>query len=50
MSQENLDRFVEATDAFNRGDVEAWLEPFDTEAVSSLKSPQWREPPWGTMA
>src|SRR5665809_87424 len=33
MSQENVDRFVEATEAFNRGDVEAWLEPFDTEVV-----------------
>ena len=29
MSQENVDRFVEATEAFNRGDVDAWLEPYD---------------------
>ena len=28
-----MDRFVKATEAFNRGDVEAWLEPYDTEVV-----------------
>jgi ketosteroid isomerase-like protein len=33
MSQENVDRFVEATQAFNRGDVEAWLGLYDTEVV-----------------
>ena len=33
MSQENVDRFVEATEAFNRGDVDAWLEPYDAEVV-----------------
>ncbi len=33
MSQENVDRYVEATEAFNRGDVEAWLEQFDTKVV-----------------
>ena len=33
MSEENVERFVEATEAFNRGDVEAWLEPYDTEVV-----------------
>jgi ketosteroid isomerase-like protein len=33
MSRENVDRFVEATEAFNRGDVEAWLESYDPEAV-----------------
>ena len=33
MSQENVDRFVEATEAFNRGDVDAWLGPYDTEVV-----------------
>jgi hypothetical protein len=33
MSQENVDRFVEATEAFNRGDVEAWLGQYDTEVV-----------------
>jgi ketosteroid isomerase-like protein len=33
VSQENVDRFVVATEAFNRADVEAWLEPYDTEVV-----------------
>jgi ketosteroid isomerase-like protein len=33
MSRENVDRFVEATEAFNRGDVEAWLRQYDTEVV-----------------
>jgi ketosteroid isomerase-like protein len=33
MSQENVDRFVEATRAFNRGDVEAWLGLYDAEVV-----------------
>ncbi len=33
MSRENVDRFVEATEAFNRGDVEAWLKPYDPGVV-----------------
>ena len=33
MSQDDVDRFVEATEAFNRGDAEAWLERFDEEVV-----------------
>ena len=33
MSRENVDRFVEATEAFNRGDAEAWLQQYDTEVV-----------------
>ena len=33
MSQENVDRFVEATEAFNRGDAEAWLKQYDTEVI-----------------
>ena len=33
MSQENVDRFVEATEAFNRGDAEAWLKQYDREVV-----------------
>jgi hypothetical protein len=33
MSQENMDRFVKATEAFNRGDVKAWLEQYDTGVV-----------------
>jgi ketosteroid isomerase-like protein len=33
MSRENVERFLEATEAFNRGDMEAWLEAYDTDAV-----------------
>ena len=33
MSQENVDRFLEGTEAFNRGDVERWLETFHPDAV-----------------
>jgi len=33
MSRENVDRFVEATRALNRGDIEAWLGAFDAEVV-----------------
>jgi ketosteroid isomerase-like protein len=33
MSQENVDRFVEANEAFNRGDVETWLGRYDTDVV-----------------
>ena len=33
MSRENVDRVVKATEAFNRGDVEAWLEHYDTQVV-----------------
>jgi ketosteroid isomerase-like protein len=33
MSQENVEQFVEATEAFNRGDLEAWLRQYDTEVV-----------------
>jgi ketosteroid isomerase-like protein len=33
MSQENVDRFVEATHAFNRGDVATWLGLYDAEVV-----------------
>jgi ketosteroid isomerase-like protein len=33
MSRDNVDRFLKATEAFNSGDVEAWLEPYDTEVV-----------------
>src|SRR5215212_7258511 len=31
MSQENVDRFIEATEAFNRGDVRAGLRVMDPE-------------------
>ena len=33
MSQQNVDRFLEATEAFNRRDVERWLETFHPDAV-----------------
>jgi ketosteroid isomerase-like protein len=33
MSEENVGRFLEATEAFNRGDIEAWLEGYATDAV-----------------
>ena len=37
MSQENVDRFLENIDAFNRGDVERWLETFHPEAVLEVR-------------
>jgi ketosteroid isomerase-like protein len=33
MSQENVDRFLEGNEAFNRGDVEGWLETCDPNVV-----------------
>jgi ketosteroid isomerase-like protein len=33
MSQENVDRFREATAALNRRDLEGWLEIYDKDAV-----------------
>ena len=33
MSQENVDRFRGAAAAFDRGDMEAWLEVYDANAV-----------------
>ena len=33
MSQENVDRFLEGTEAFNRGDVERWLAIYHRDAV-----------------
>jgi ketosteroid isomerase-like protein len=33
MSQENVDRFLEIIEAFNRGDVERWLESYQPDAV-----------------
>lgn len=33
MSQENVERFVSATEAFNRGDTDAWLAHYDPEVV-----------------
>ena len=33
MSQENVDRFLEIIEAFNRGDVERWLESYHPDAV-----------------
>jgi ketosteroid isomerase-like protein len=33
MCEENLARFRQATEAFNRGDMQAWLEFFDPDCV-----------------
>ena len=33
MSEENVNRFLELTEAFNRGDVERWLGTFHPDAV-----------------
>jgi ketosteroid isomerase-like protein len=38
MSQENVDRFLEAIEAFNRGDLERWLEAFHPDAVLELQN------------
>jgi hypothetical protein len=34
MSEENVDRFLEGAEAFNRGDFEAAVDGFDTDAVN----------------
>ena len=33
MSEENVERFREATEAFNRGDLQGWLDFFGADAV-----------------
>jgi ketosteroid isomerase-like protein len=33
MSQENVDRFLEGNEAFNRGDVERWVATYHPDAV-----------------
>jgi ketosteroid isomerase-like protein len=33
VSEENVERFRGATEAFNRGDLQAWLDFFDPDAV-----------------
>jgi uncharacterized protein len=33
MSQENVDRFLEGNEAFNRGDAERWLATYHPDAV-----------------
>ena len=33
MSQENVDRFLDSAEAFNRGDVERWLAIYHPDAV-----------------
>ena len=38
MSQENVDRFVDGTEAFNRGDVERYLQNFRPDAVFELRN------------
>jgi ketosteroid isomerase-like protein len=37
MSEENVDRFLEANDAFNRGDVERWLQHYHRDAVLEVR-------------
>jgi hypothetical protein len=39
MSQENVEAFKRAMDAFNRGDVEAFLEENDPDVVMHLSLP-----------
>ena len=43
MSQENVDRFVEAIEAMNRRDIEAVLQRMDPAIGSSIGSRHWRE-------
>ena len=38
MSQENVNRFLETTEAFNRRDVEHWLQNFHPDAVLELQN------------
>ena len=33
MSRESVERFLSATEAFNRGDIDAWLEHYDPEVI-----------------
>ena len=33
MSQENVDTFLEGVEAYNRGDIERWLEDYHPDAV-----------------
>lgn len=44
MSQQNVDRFIEATEAFNRGDVRAYLASWTPRFSSSLFRPHFKEP------
>jgi hypothetical protein len=37
MSQENVDRFLESMEAFNRGEVERWLQDYHTHVVVVLQ-------------
>jgi ketosteroid isomerase-like protein len=37
MSQENVDRFLEAAEAFNRGDVERSLQHYHPDAVLEVR-------------
>ena len=38
MSEENVDRFLDGTEAFNRGDVERYLQNFQPDAVFELRN------------
>jgi hypothetical protein len=49
MSEENVERFLKATEAFNRGDKQAWLATYDPDASLSPKSPRWRALTEGAM-
>jgi hypothetical protein len=37
MSEENVDRFLKSTEAFNRGDVEGWLEGSHPDVVFEVQ-------------
>ena len=43
MSQENVDRFLKSLEAFNRGDIEGWLEGFHPDAVFEPRCPDVRD-------
>ena len=38
MSQENVDQFLESFEAFNRGDIERWLETYHPDAIVELQN------------
>ena len=38
MSEENVNRFLETTEAFNRRDVKRWLQNFHPDAVLELQN------------
>ena len=38
MSQKNVERFLESIEAFNRGDLERWLQDYHPDAVVELQN------------